>query len=130
VFWGFQFYGPECHRFTRTKPLVLSKASLSQGLTQSKTLDCERADKATRVVQSKPFSRTYPVKNSWLWTWAQRGDHLEVHDLTDQVVCLVAELVLFPKQNLRGLNSRRGLLPSEGRKYQAEFPLPKSPYLY
>jgi len=22
---------------------------------------------ATHVVQSKPFSRTYPVKNSWLW---------------------------------------------------------------
>jgi len=38
-FWSFQFYGPECQKFTQTKPLVLTGAILSKGLTQSKTLD-------------------------------------------------------------------------------------------
>ena len=41
-----------------------------------------------------------------------------------------AELVLLPKQNLKSLNSRRRLVPSEGRKYQSKFLRPKSPYLY
>jgi len=41
AFWSFQIYEPECHKFTRTKPLVLTEAILSKGLTQSKTLDCE-----------------------------------------------------------------------------------------
>jgi len=54
----------------------------------------------------------------------------EVHNLTDQVVCLAAELILLPKQNFKSLNSRRRLVPSEVRKYQSELLLPKSPYLY
>jgi len=36
MFWSFHFYDPECHRFARTMPLVLSRARLSQSLTQSK----------------------------------------------------------------------------------------------
>jgi len=81
LFWSFQFYGPECHKFTRTKPLVLTEAILSKGLTHSKTLDCELL--------------------------AQRCHHPEVHNLTGQVGCMAAELVLLPKQNLKGLNFRR-----------------------
>jgi len=84
-------------------PLVLSEASLSQGLTQSKTLDCERGRHEVTT----------------------RGSQL-----TDQVGCLAAELVLLPKQNFKSLNSRRRLVPSEVRKYQSEILLQKSFYLY
>jgi len=54
--------------------IVLSEASLSQGLNQSKTLDCEG-------------SSLYPAL-------------LELHNLTDQVACLAAELFLLPKAKL------------------------------
>jgi len=76
VFWSFQFYGPECQKSTRTKPLVLTEAILSKGLAQSKTLD--RRDSGV-------------IKLIAL---------LELHNLTVQVGCMEAELVLLPKQKL------------------------------
>jgi len=36
----FPFYGPECHSFARTCHTCRSEQGLSQGLIQSKTLDC------------------------------------------------------------------------------------------
>jgi len=92
-FWSFYFYGPECHSFARTSHFVLSGISLSQGLTQSKTLDCER----------------------------QNADRTEVHNLTDQVVCLAAELILLPKQNFKSINSRRLVSLSETRSTVLNF---------
>jgi len=50
-------------------PLVLSGASLSQGLTQLKTLDCRGK--------------------------RQQPDHIELYSLTCQVVCKEAELFYF-----------------------------------
>ena len=88
MFCSFHFYGLECHRFTRTMPLVLSRASLSQGLTQSKTLDCGGSGELNFIAL------------------------LELHNLTNQVVCMVAELFLLPKQNFKSLNSRRRLVSS------------------
>ena len=81
LFWSFKFHGPECHNFTRTKPLVLPEAILSKGLTQSKTLDCELL--------------------------VRLGRHPEVYNLTGQVVCLAAELVLLPKQNFKSFKLQK-----------------------
>jgi len=38
VFWSSHFYGPECHRFTRTMPLVLSKQAYLKDLSSQKLL--------------------------------------------------------------------------------------------
>jgi len=76
MFLSFYFYGPECHSFARTSHFVLSGISLSQGLTQSKTLDCGGSGEDNFIAL------------------------LELHNLTFQVVCMEAELVLLPKQTL------------------------------